>query len=162
MLVPSLVMMIPFINYDKLKALIGALNKETPLIGVFSEYCVLRHFVVRFTWRVASGWWGVGAGGGDRSARSARTSRTRAASTPGIQPSIHYLSQYLIDSHLINYLQLSVYLGRKGIWNIDCVYTFSLIMFRDNMQRLLNFCSPAAVPTEWNVQLWTWIDLDIF
>ena len=35
-------------------------------------------------------------------------------------------------------------------------------MFRDNMQRLLNFCSPAAVPTEWNVQLWTWIDLDIF
>ena len=43
-LVPSLVMKIPFINYDKLKALIGALNKETPLIGVFSEYCVLRHF----------------------------------------------------------------------------------------------------------------------
>ena len=24
---------------------IGALNKETPLIGVISEYCVLRHFV---------------------------------------------------------------------------------------------------------------------
>ena len=31
--------------------------------------------------------------------------------------------------------------------------TFSLTMLRERIQRLLNFCSPAAVPTEWNVQL---------
>ena len=31
--------------------------------------------------------------------------------------------------------------------------TFSLIILRDKTQRLLNFCSPAAVPTEWKVQL---------
>ena len=31
--------------------------------------------------------------------------------------------------------------------------TFSLMMLRDKMQMLLNFCSPAAVPTEWKVQL---------
>ena len=28
------------------------------------------------------------------------------------------------------------------------VVTFSLIMLRERMQMLLNFCSPAAVPTE--------------
>ena len=31
--------------------------------------------------------------------------------------------------------------------------TFSFTMLRERIQRLLNFCSPAAVPTEWNVQL---------
>ena len=30
-------------------------------------------------------------------------------------------------------------------------------MFRDKIQILLNFCSPAAVPTEWKVQLQLWI-----
>ena len=44
-------------------------------------------------------------------------------------------------------------------------FTFSLMIFNDKMQRLLNFCSPAAVPTEWNVQLeiflnfWTFIQI---
>ena len=31
--------------------------------------------------------------------------------------------------------------------------TFSLTMLRDKIQMLLNFCSPAPVPTVWNVQL---------
>ena len=31
--------------------------------------------------------------------------------------------------------------------------TFSLTMLSERIQRLLNFCSPAAVPTEWKVQL---------
>ena len=33
--------------------------------------------------------------------------------------------------------------------------TFSLMILRLITQRLLNFCSPAAVPTEWKVQLVT-------
>ena len=33
--------------------------------------------------------------------------------------------------------------------------TFSLMMLRERMHRLLNFCSPAAVPTEWKEQLVT-------
>ena len=33
--------------------------------------------------------------------------------------------------------------------------TFSLMILRDITHRLLNFCSPAAVPTEWKVQLVT-------
>ena len=31
--------------------------------------------------------------------------------------------------------------------------TFSLTILSDKIQRLLNFCSPAPVPTEWKVQL---------
>ena len=47
-LVPSLVMKIPFIIYDNVKA-VDNRRFKTPLIGVISEYCVLRHFVASFT-----------------------------------------------------------------------------------------------------------------
>ncbi len=41
----------------------------------------------------------------------------------------------------------------KVCWCADCTLTFSLMIFKERMQRLLYFCSPAAVPTVWKVQL---------
>ena len=87
----------PFIIYDNVKALDNrrfkqgnpANRRHLRIIRILYSAATFR---CSFTWQVASGWWGGGAGGGDRSAWSGRTSRTRAASTPGIQPSIHYLS----------------------------------------------------------------------
>ena len=41
----------------------------------------------------------------------------------------------------------------KNSQNQRRIYIFSLIMLSESTQRLLNFCSPAAVPTLWKVQL---------
>ena len=50
------------------------------------------------------------------------------------------------EEHLM--IHSSTIVKKKKNW-----ITFSLTMFRERIQRLLNFCSPAAVPTEWKVQL---------
>ena len=53
---------------------------------------------------------------------------------------------------LIILIMWSVLLMYKYLDTVD-VFTFSLMMFKERIQMLLNFCSPAAVPTEWKVQL---------
>ena len=50
------------------------------------------------------------------------------------------------EEHLM--IHSSMIVQKKKNW-----ITFSLTMLSERIQRLLNFCSPAAVPTEWKVQL---------